>query len=199
MLYAPATSPRFAAAAAIAVTLATVALAPRDARADDTISTPGDHPSYRIELEPHLTLGWDNVYASSGVGLGGRFSIPVVQNGFIPSLNNSIAVSFGVEFLHYAGCYRLSNQACGANYLFFPVAMQWNFFVARQWSVFGEPGFAIFQGFFHECGNTPGCVDAPSLGWRPTLAVGGRYHLSEHVALTARVGYPAITLGASFM
>ena len=184
------------------IALAAVALlaSTRGAHADGTITTPGDHPNYRIELEPHVTLGWDNVYASSGVGVGGRFSIPVVQNGFIPSLNNTIAVSFGVELLHYGGCYRYSTQACGANYLFFPIAMQWNFFVARQWSVFGEPGFTIFQGFFDKCpSGALGCVDAPTLGWRPTLAVGGRYHLSEHVALTARIGYPAFTLGASFM
>ena len=35
---------------------------------------------------------------NDGFGLGGRFSIPIVRNGFIGSINNSVAIGLGLEF-----------------------------------------------------------------------------------------------------
>src|SRR5437879_1780410 len=76
------------------------------AHAQSITKNPGDHPDYKVEVEPHLDLGWSHAYyASNGYGLGARFSIPIVQNGFIPTLNNSIALSFGLDWLRYSGCY----------------------------------------------------------------------------------------------
>ena len=69
------------------------------------IKSTNDHPEYKVELEPHLDFGWANLYASNGFGLGVRASIPIVQNGFIPNLNNSVAISFGLDWLRYSGCY----------------------------------------------------------------------------------------------
>lgn len=182
--------------------LSLLALA-HEARADDTIKTPGDHPTYTIELEPHLLFGWANLYGGSGYGIGGRGSIPIVQNGFIPSINNSVAISFGIDLLHYDFCYFGGNRGCGANFLFFPVAMQWNFFVHSKWSVFGEPGLYLYKGFFDSfCDNLPAnipCATPHTFGVQPMFNVGGRYHFSEHVALTVRVGYPTFSLGVSFM
>ena len=57
-------------ASAAAFTLAAATLASTNARADDTIKSPGDHPSYGVELEPHLLLGWwDNFYPGSAFGI----------------------------------------------------------------------------------------------------------------------------------
>src|SRR5579863_2509195 len=80
-----------------------------DARADDTIKHPGDHPDYAVEIEPHGLWSWTHYdYApNDGFGLGARFSIPIVKNGFIPSINNSVAIGFGLDWVHYSGanCY----------------------------------------------------------------------------------------------
>jgi hypothetical protein len=171
------------------------------ARADDTIKTPNDHPTYTVELEPHLLFGWANLYGSSGYGIGGRASIPIIQNGFIPTINNSVAISFGLDLLHYDSAY--FGRSSSANFLFFPVAMQWNFFVHSKWSVFGEPGIYIYKGFFDSfCDGLPAnvpCTAPHSFGVQPMFNVGGRYHFSEHVALTMRVGYPTFSIGVSFM
>jgi hypothetical protein len=167
------------------------------ARADDTIKRPGDHPSYAVEIEPHAVFGWDGVYATDGYGLGVRFGIPIVQNGFIESINNSVAITFGVDWVHYNWCWWHGN--CDANYLDFPVAMQWNFFVARRWSVFGEPGLFIYHGFVNDCPNGPMCPGGPHItGVEPAIFLGGRYHLSEGVALTMRIGFPSFSFGVSF-
>jgi hypothetical protein len=191
----------------------TILLGARRASADDTIKRPGDHPSYAVEIEPHGLWGWRHYYLApnDGLGLGARFSIPIVENGFVPSINNSVAISFGVDWLHYSGdtCYYyfgaprdLCSSLGDANYLLFPVAMQWNFFVAKRWSVFGEPGLVIYHGFFDYCANVPPglpCSTPTQTGVDLALYAGGRFYFSESVALTMRIGYPTFSLGVSFM
>ncbi len=166
---------------------------------DATIKTPGDHPNYIVELEPHGLLGWGGFYAADlGFGAGFRASINLVKNGFVPQINNSVAISFGLDFVHYGGCFR--NIYCDADYLFFPVALQWNFYVAKRWSVFGEPGLAIYHAFFPTGYCPPGTNGCPGdTGITPVFYVGGRFHFNEHVALTMRVGYPSISVGVSFL
>jgi hypothetical protein len=198
---------------ALLLTVAMVVCA-RPAKGDDTIKHPGDHPKYAVEIEPQGVWGWThyNYAPVDGFGLGARFSIPVTDDGFVKSINNSVAISFGVDWLHYSGtncyyyydprfrgpCYNIGD----ANYLFFPVVMQWNFFVAQHWSVFGEPGLVIYHGFFDYCsGAPPGnpCSNPTTTGVDFAFFVGGRYHFSDHVALTMRIGYPTFSLGVSFM
>jgi hypothetical protein len=164
------------------------------ASADDTIKHPGDHPSYSVEIEPHVLLGWDNVYAGSAFGIGGRFTIPIVQNGFVPTINNSVGIGFGLDVMFYENCYY--RGPCSATYLDFPVVMQWNFFVAKRWSVFGEPGLFIYHGFLPDCPNGVACPQVT--GIEPALFLGGRYHLSDSTSLTMRIGFPSFSFGFSF-
>jgi hypothetical protein len=178
------------------VALGTVVVA-TPVRADDTVKHPGDHPAYAFEAEPHVLLGWDDVYASDGFGVGARFSIPIVDNGFVPSINNSVAIGFGLDLLHYDSCWY--NAACSANYIHIPVVMQWNFFVAQRWSVFGEPGLVIFHGFFEDCPPQVNCPGRPRVtSLEPALYLGGRYHFNDKMSLTMRVGFPSISVGLSF-
>jgi hypothetical protein len=185
----------------VLVTLGALVLGAGAARADETIKTPGDHPSYGVEIEPHLLFGWDNIYVSNGYGVGARFAIPIVENGFVPSINNSVAIGFGADLIHYDGCF-FRGIGCSANSLLFPVVMQWNFYVAQKWSVFGEPGLYFYKFFFDSsiCDGIRGCVEpSNTFGLRPALYLGGRYYFSEHVTLTMRVGYPTFSVGVSFM
>jgi hypothetical protein len=181
--------------ALVAPFAAALMFAPGVARADDTIKHPGEHPDYHVEAEPHFLFGFDNVFSGNGYGVGGRFSIPIVKNGFVPSINNSVAIGFGLDLVHYDGCH--NGALCGANYLWFPVVMQWNFFVAERWSVFGEPGIAIFHGFFDNCPNAS-CALPTATGVYPAFFAGGRYYFSESVSLTMRIGWPSFSIGVSF-
>ncbi len=177
-----------------------VLLTGQAARADSTIKRPGDHPLYHLEIEPHVLLGsgrWDNRYAAGGYGLGVRFGIPIVDNGFVSTINNSVAISFGLDIVHYDSCWY--GGPCSANYFDFPVTMQWNFYVAQRWSVFGEPGLVIYHGFLSDCPAGLVCPGTPTLtGVEPALYVGGRYHISDTTALTLRIGFPAFSFGFSF-
>jgi hypothetical protein len=110
----------------------------------------------------------------------------------------NLAVSFGGDILHYDNCYY--GDYCSANYLAVPVALQWNVAVARPVSLFLEGGAFVYKGWFDACGpGDANCNAPPDFGLLPTVAIGGRVHLGENVALTLRVGYPTTTLGVSFL
>jgi hypothetical protein len=167
------------------------------ALADDTIKHPGEHPTYGVEIEPHLLLATGGAYSAGGYGVGARFSIPLVKNGFIDEINNSVAISFGLDLMHYDSCWYFGN--CSADYLDFPVVMQWNFYVADRWSVFGEPGFVFYHGFVGDCPPNNECLSSPRTTFlEPAIYLGGRYHFSEKAALTMRIGFPTLSVGVSF-
>jgi hypothetical protein len=175
------------------------------ARADTTIiQHPGDHARYMFEAEPHLLFGFIDPpgYADgAGFGLGFRGSIPILHNGFIPKLNNSVAIGFGVDIARYGRadyCRHFDNNGICDDYghsdsfteFWFPVVLQWNFFLSRNWSVFGEPGVAIN----YHAWTAPHALDIAPL----VMFVGGRYHFSDKITLTMRIGYPAFSVGCSF-
>lgn len=163
-----------------------------EARAESVIKQPSRHPVYRAELEPHLDiLPWHRNYGHGyyGNGLGNvefsggfRASIEIADPAFIPKINNTVAITFGID---------LTNNCRGCSTRSFsfwsPVALQWNFFLTDKWSVFAEGGFMLRSyGFFNE---TYGDF---------TFAAGGRFHFTDKVALTMRVGYPFVSVGISF-
>lgn len=179
------------------------------ALAQSTIKQPGARQQYVFEAEPHLDAGLlDPPGFGGGTGLGGGFrgTIELLKNGFIPKLNNSIGIGFGVDYLRYDGwqgprgaCEQFRPGPAGVpicvrattinhvNYFFMPVVLQWNFWLHRSWSVFGEPGMAMY-------------VQDGQLEFTPfVLYVGGRFHITDRVALTARLGYPSFSLGVSFL
>ncbi len=160
-------------ATATAALFALTLLAPRMASADEsTIKHPGAHSNYVFEAEPHaLAAPFDDFRP----GVGFRGTIEVVDNGFVTSINNTVGIGFGADWIK--------------DRLRVPVVMQWNFWLTRHWSVFGEPGGVLrfdYQGKDQRL--------------RPELAfyAGGRYAFSDSVALTLRVGFPVASFGVSF-
>jgi hypothetical protein len=65
--------------------------------------------------------------------------------------------------------------------------MQWNFWLTRRFSAFGEPGLDVYylgnHGFYAS----------------PAVYVGGRFRIADRITLTGRIGYPTVALGVSFM
>jgi hypothetical protein len=153
---------------------------------------------YPVEVEVHASFGAENVYGTTGLGAGVRVSLPLVAGWLGRGVADNLAISFGGDILNYQNCYYADR--CGANYLMFPVAAQWNVFFGRRFSLFGEAGAFLYKGFFDGCGAGEGGCDAPAdFGILPTLAIGGRVRLAPNVALLARIGYPTSTLGISFL
>lgn len=142
------------------------------ASAQSVIKHPGDHPHYFFDAEPHGLLGF-GPFTSALPGFGFRGTFTIVKNGFVPSINNSVGIGVGADAFFGHG-----------NGVLVPVVMQWNFWVASRWVVFGEPGL-----FFGSGTHRP--ID-------PALFAGARYHFTDRIALTMRAGYPALSVGVSF-
>lgn len=181
-----------------------------EARAQSTIKRPGQRPAYSFELEPHALLGAFEPPGDgrgTGLGLGARGTVDLLKDGFLPKLNDSVGIGFGLDFVRYGGneqprgyCTRFATGPTGVpvcvettsaygrrSYFYLPVVMQWNFWLHRKWSAFGEPGFLLY-------------FSDGDLRFTPFVVfLGGRYHFTDSVALTLRLGYPTISLGASFL
>src|SRR5687768_12541502 len=101
----------------IAATLATVLAASTPPQAELIIKNPGDHPDYVFEVEPHALLGYAGPFekGKSDFGAGFRGTLILLNNGFIPSINNSVGIGFGADIFFKHGTF------------FIPVVMQWNF------------------------------------------------------------------------
>jgi hypothetical protein len=165
------------AAAAFASTL--VGLWATDSRAEEVvIDKPHDHPSYRLEVEPHGLIGFGRVDDGAVLGAGLRLNF-VLVDPFIKTVNNNIAIGVGGDLFFHR--YGLSGLV--------PLMGQWNFFVLEHFSIFGEGGlgFGFFNGKYND-----------HVYLTPLLALGGRIHLVERIAITLRVGYPALSVGLSF-
>lgn len=182
------------------------------AAGDDTIRSPGEHPKYTVELEPHALIGYDAFgWGGFGFGLGGRASVPLMDNGFVPKINNQPAITFGIDWMHFeSSCYYYfaGIGGCSANYVYFPLGLQWNFYVSKAWSVFAEAGFAPFYGSYSDFCDTldPRSVDylrcnavRPShFNFEPWGSLGGRYSFNEKTSLVMRLGVPTFMIGVSF-
>jgi hypothetical protein len=104
-----------------------------------------------------------------GFGFRGTYNTP---KGLVPNINDSVAVGVGFDF-------------GGNDRIYVPVVLQWNFWLSTHWSVFGEPGLAFGSG-------------GPYSGVFPAFFAGGRFHFTDRVALTIRLGYPDVSIGVSF-
>lgn len=145
--------------------------APRMAFADQAIiKFPGMHAAYSFEAEPHLVVDPFHHFVP---GIGFRGTVELVDNGFIKSINNTVGLGFGADWTN-------------DRQIRMPVVMQWNFWLSRNWSVFGEPGGELR-------------FDNGRVHGDPVLFIGGRFHFSDAVTLTMRAGHPVASVGVSFL
>jgi hypothetical protein len=167
---------------------------------------------YEFELEPHLVFGTapPGPGYGSGVGIGVRGSVVILPDGFLRNVNDSVAVGFGLDIGHYTGswaingyrdqclhfepgpngtsiCTEVTSNGGTYNYFFVPVVLQWNFWLTRHFSAFGEPGVDFYY------------LGSHGFNVSPAAYVGGRVQLGSRVTLTGRIGYPTVAIGASFM
>ena len=207
--------------AAFRLALCVAALAalglPAVAHAQNIVRQPGNHPDYAVEIEPHLAFQWaDRVGVTDGFAPGVRFNIPFLKNGPVSTINNNMAITFGLDLTFgdggYGWCYdrydptrRIPNGACNVTELWLPVGVQWNFYLTKVISVFGEGGFAIAHrrwSYDWLCNGpaTPACEQHNTTNdLELILAGGGRFMFSDKIGATIRIGFPMITAGINFL
>ncbi len=155
------------------------------------IRTPhrGQRP-FQLDIHGGLTWwGW-------GAATGARFGIPILNNGFVPSINNAVYINFGVDFYWTRRYHDSRGWHYGAG-VGFPVALHWEFYFNENWSAFVELGVNVFlhPRFVH--GDAP--WDIYEGGYWFLGQVGGRFHINEWFALTLRVGTPYTSFGITFL
>lgn len=185
----------------LALALASVSLialaAPSAASAD--IQSPGDHPSYGLELAGHLVVQWHDEGFDEAIGPGFRAYFPVIPSGPVTSINNSLAVGTGLDLTFSdAQC---GPQNCDNWQIWLPLTVQWNFYFSREFSVFPELGLA-FQYLQFEDNISAVCegrrCDDDDIDIEPVFWIGARYQFAKTVGVTLRLGTPSLLLGLSF-
>ena len=129
------------------------------------------------ELSVMAYLPW---YYGFGIGATARYSIPIVQNGFISTLNNSVSLEpgIGIEFSSYAG----SSYTLVTPY----VVGTWNFYFSDALRAYGGIGVGWHIGSY---GGLGAYIDG---------VVGGYYKLGSGLTLRGEVGYGGPKIGLAF-
>ena len=181
--------------AALALILAASSLQPMTAEAQDPaiIEQPftGKRP---YTLDVHGGVSWWGV----GLGTGVRFGIPIIANGFIGKLNNSVYLSLGADFYFIRYTHRGPDfdRRYGPGFGF-PLALHWEFYFTEKLSAFAELGVNIFVGpwvFRDDAIEGFGHYPAAFI----LFQAGGKFQFSESVALVVRLGIPYASVGLSF-
>ena len=138
------------------------------------------------------------MYASDGFGVGARFSIPIVDNGFVSAINNSVAIGFGLDLLHYDSCWynaplqRELHSHPGRD----AVELLRR---ARAGASSASRVSSSSTAFSRTARRSFACPGRPRVtSIEPALYLGGRYHFNDKMSLTMRVGFPSISIGVSF-
>jgi hypothetical protein len=119
--------------------------------------------------------------------IGGRYSIPIVPDGFIPSLNDEFALEFGLDldFTFLASRYQ-DSVLVGFG---IPADAMWDFHFSAKFDAYAKLGF-VFGSVFNS--------GYDGFWWTFRSAVGLRLKLNEAMYFRAEVGYPAIMAGLGF-
>lgn len=144
---------------------------------EPTITRPGAHRKYNAELDAHLTIAAFDPpgEARSGFGFGARVTVPLLDPGPISTLNNSLGVGAGLDYI----------ALTSGRHVFFPVVASWSLWFQENFAVFVEPGLGI--------------VVRDGTFVRPVVYGGARYLISDSVGVLVRLGVPNSTIGATFL
>jgi hypothetical protein len=156
------------------------------------------HPRYAAEIEPHFVIAGIDKY---GAGLGGgvNVTIPIWQNAPFKGFDDDIGFGIGLDWVRYAG-YQ-PQEPRGAKVLtyalYVPVYLQWNVWLGSRASIFLEPTLMFRFARYPDTCPLNDCADTTRV--MPTGSIGLRFRIVNHVAATIRVGWPLVTIGASWL
>ena len=125
-------------------------------------------------------------------GLGGRVEFPLVKDGLIGgNVHDELALSLGADLLFSPVDH---DYYTGTGYVIPIGALQWNFYLGPDWSIFPEAGVALHMGF-----DNYGYGDRAWFYPQPDLGFGARYHFDSRLALLMRISTPGgLQVGLNF-
>lgn len=157
------------------------------ALADDGHHGP-DHNQIRgVRGEVHGTVSPFSVF-----GVGARVEFALVPDGFIGGdVHDELALSVGAD----AFFAELNPDYYSGGAYFVPIAaLQWNFYIGDDWSIFPEAGVV-----FYVAADGNGWNGHESIYLGPDLGIGFRYHFASRNALLVRASSPGgLQVGLTF-
>ena len=179
----------------LVVFLFTAAVHAEESAGAETSESGGD-THWIIKSEGHHTRPYQLSVALGlpeywGVGAMGWFTLPLVHDGFIPRVNDSFDLEFGLIYgvnlwLGWYGFYGFG----GAPPMFLTplVAARWNFFLTGDWTVFAMVKLGVGIGL-----NYPGLTHFVG-----GFIVGGQYRLTKDMSLRLETGWPYTSVGLAW-
>ena len=131
-------------------------------------------------------------YGGFPFGLGARYQIPILHDGFIPAVNDSFEIEFGLDFSGVVG------------YAFYPtlgipVELMWQFHFTKKFSAYVKVGAVLEINFVPYYCNFGGCGPGYGpVGVHPIGNLGIIYKFTEKVSFRAEAGYPWVKVGLGF-
>lgn len=141
-------------------------------------------------LSIFLGLPYGYYYYGFPFGVSGRYLIPILHDGFIPSVNDSFSIEFGLDL----------SGAVGSSFypiLGIPVEVMWQFHFTQKFSAYAKVGAVLEINFVPYC-NVGGVLCRGPVSASPIGNVGLMYKFSEKVSFRAEVGYPWVKVGLGF-
>lgn len=150
-------------------------------------------PQHRSQmLSIFLGLPYGYYYYGFPFGIGGRYLIPIIHDGFLPAVNDSFSIEFGLDL----------SGAVGSRFyptLGIPVEVMWAFHFTQKFAAYAKLGAVLEINFVPYVCSTVACgpLYAP-VSVKPIGNLGLIYKFSEKVSFRAEVGYPWIKVGLGF-
>lgn len=133
-----------------------------------------------------------------GFGAAARYGIPILHDGFIPSLNDSFGVEFGADFwfASYSYGYLGSNYSYGYKGLLLPVEAMWSLHFTPQLSAYAKLGLGWNFYFWNDSVNNG--LSGSGFWWNGAWGV--NYQLREKLWLRGELGITGLKggVGLSF-
>lgn len=159
------------------------------------------HPKYAVELEGHASLAsFDDYFV--GFGGGARATIPIWDHTPFARIDDEIDFSAGFDIVYYPGYQpnpgALSPATVRLTTYYFPVSIDWSVWIGTRTNFFIGPAMVYRFGSYQDrCPQDATCLDPNK--FLPSGELGFRFRIADHVAFTARVTWPMLNLGASWL
>lgn len=144
------------------------------------------------QITGFLFLPW---WAGFGIGAGARYGLPLLHDGVIPDLNDSLALELGLDawyasWGYFGGSYGYLGLAA-------PVAeLAWTFHITDRFDAYAKLG--VGWSFWFYTGNISGVSGLSHGGFYFVGGGGINYKLAEKLTLRAELGYSGLRGGLAF-
>lgn len=131
-----------------------------------------------------------------GNGIGGavRYTLPLMHDGFVDTLNDSVELEFGGDI--WFGSYSFGTLGYGYTGLAIPVEGRWSFHLNPKFSLYAKVSVGYYFNFFTS--NIEGVQGLNTGGVFVNGGAGGLYALSDSLWLRGELGATGAKLGIGF-